>query len=129
MTAVTAGRRVRTHPALADAIENRLLRLSRRLAARSIGLADATAEIHDIYVRERTLEAIEQAATQPKDLGDAFVWAEAAKATLEVRIDQQASAIDVAQAERRLGQVLVLPGGRREGPAARPAPTHERDLW
>lgn len=119
------------HPALVDALDRRLLALSARLAARSVTLADATSELHDIHVRRTTQAAQRAAVGLPESVADAYVVAEATRAMLEVRIDEQRSAIDIARAERRLGEVIVMPCGRAEG--AKPAPPreflHPRDLW
>lgn len=140
MTALTervpslATRRIRArgpHPALVDALDRKIVALSARLAARSLTLAEATEALHDIYVRKATQAAQSAAVGMPEPVAEAYVLAQTTRAILEVCIDQERSALDVARAERRLGQVLVLPGGRTEGAKPRPRrePLHPKDLW
>ncbi|QIM19907.1 hypothetical protein G7075_04460 [Phycicoccus sp. HDW14] len=132
MTAVATRRpAARQHPALADAIERRLLRLSARLAAHSVTLREATDELYAIHLRQQTISAQTSALRMPAPLADAYVQTAASSALLEVRVDEQASALDIARAERPLGAVLVLADGSTEG--ARPVPAREpldvKDLW
>lgn len=122
-------RRSRQHPAVRRSLDERLLRLSARLAAHSITLRDATAEIHDLYVRSQGAAARTAAAGMPERVAHAFIVASVTRTALEVAVDEERSAIPIARAERRLGEVLVLPCGRTEGARPKQAPTHPRDLW
>lgn len=119
------------HPALVDALDRRLVQVSAQLAARSITLAEATATVHDIYVRKQTQAAQAAVVGLPEPVAEMYVLAAATRAYYDVAVDKERSALDVARAQRRLGQVLVLPCGRTEGASYPPAPepTHPRDLW
>ena len=127
-TALARRRRV-----VGTALDRRLLQVSRRLAAGSITLRDATAEVYAIHTRQSTLDAHHEARHMPKPLADAYIIAAAAKAHLEVETDRPTSETALAVAERRLGEVLVLPCGGRVGPqpapAKEPAQFDPRELW
>lgn len=117
-----------------DKVERRFHQLAARLAAGSIDLRDATTELYDIHTRRVTLDAQRRTEDLPGNVADAVVVNAATGAILECEVDRALSEPVLRMAERRLGQVLVLPCGRNVGaklrvPAEKPAPLLERDLW
>lgn len=112
-----------------DQIARRYARLLARMAAGNIELREATSELYDIH--NRMTVAATRAATEdlPGNVADAAVIAAATHAILECEIDRMASEPVLAVAERRLGEVLVLPCGRSVGAKPKPAPMVETDQW
>lgn len=114
-----------------DALERRFQRLVAMMAARTITLREAVDEVHDVYIRRTALQARTRVADQPAPVADAYVASQVTRAFLEVELDRQACVIDLAVAERGLGQVIVLPCGRRLGPPppAQREPITGSSLW
>lgn len=85
-------------------VTRELRRLSARLAARSITLREATERIYALHM-DCALRAVDE--------------------------DRAASSVPLALAERRLGEVVVLPDGALVGARPAPARPYDRgaDLW
>jgi 2-keto-4-pentenoate hydratase len=125
----TPARRVsRAYAAVDGPVDVALLRISRQLAAHSMTVREAADHVRSLYLKTELARARVQCANMPGPLARAHFVAESARAARDVLADEFASAVPLALAERRLGQVLVLPCGERVGPTEKPYDRPE-DLW
>ena len=126
-----ARRASRSYTPVDGPVDVALLRISRRLAAHSITVRQATDEIRSLYIKAELALARRAVMDMPGPLAQAHFIAESARVGRDVLADEYASLVPLAIAERRLGQVLVLPCGETVG--ARPAPEkpydRPQDLW
>lgn len=109
--------------------ERLFARLLARLAAHTIDLREATTTLYDIHNRTVVRDTAAAVDHLPGNVSDAATIHAATGAILECELDRARSEVIIALAERQLGQVLVLPCGTRVGPAEKPAPLLETDLW